>query len=191
MQSTDSDGLAVSSPPSTTTAANTNGTVAVEEEGSTALPVPVSMSGSDQRVSEGEASARNDTVEPHPKPHPDSPNQTAEMCNDALSTSTEPIVLVPSVSMETSGECAESAPSAEEPNVNGKRVSFSTPEVTSQRDYAIGEESKMRPVVKRKKSRRHEHESSQAKRKKTEEQETPRMKQTKSSGELTKNIFFS
>ena len=183
-QSTDNSGLAVSCPPCTTAATNTNttanGAMELEKEKGTAVPLPEPASGDDQHVREGEASVHSNNVEPHPKTHLDSSNQSQEASNYASSTNTEPVILVPSVSTETTGECAELAPTAVEPNVAGKKVSFSTPEVTSQRDFVVGEESKMKPV-KRKKSRRHENENSQAKRKKKEQEEVA-SPQTKTSG---------
>lgn len=66
-----------------------------------------------------------------------------------------------------------------------KKVSFSIPEVTSQHDYVASEECKMRRI-RRKKSRRHDDESSKSKRKRTNEDPSPsdHMKQVKSSGWL-------
>ena len=181
-QSTGNSGLAVSSPPSTAAATTTptDGGMEVEKEKSTAVTLTEPTSGNDQHVREDKASVHSDNVEPHPKTHPDSSSQSPETSNNALSTNTEPIILVPSVSVETTGECTELAPTAVEPNMAGKKVSFSTPEVTSQRDFMVGEESKMKPV-KRKKSRRHENENSQAKRKK-KEHDMVASSQTKSSG---------
>lgn len=178
----------VSSPPSTSTTPGTSGAMEVEKEASPSLPELAS--GHEQHnESEGDALVPSDNVEPHPKPHPDPSNQSLETSNIASSSSTEHIILIPSVSMETSGECAESAPS----DMAKKKVSFSSPEVTSQVDYTVGEESKMRPVVKRKKSRRHESENPQAKRKKEERQESaaasPQLKPTKSSGKVV--VFVS
>lgn len=181
----------VSSPPSATVDPGTNGPMEVEkeEEGGGATPsLPELASGRGKHnESEGDALVPSDNVEPHPKPHPDPSNQSLETPNNTSSSSTEPILPIPSVSKATTGECAESVPA----DVARKKVSFSSPEVTSQVDYTVGEESKMRPVVKRKKSRRHESENPQAKRKKEEKQETAvassQLKQTKSSGEI---VFF-
>ena len=181
----------------TDTSTATDGMVKLEKESSmaVALSEPPSRSdvtrpGSGQHVSEAETSVRGDNVEPHPKPHPDLPDQSPETSNNALSTNTEPGILLPSVSMDTTGEYTESAPiSAEEPNVTGKKVWFSTPEVTSQQDYMIGEESKMRPVVKsKKKKRRHESEAPYAKRKKEEQEAVAshHLNQTRSSGKLAR-----
>ncbi len=189
----DSGDLAVGSPPITTaTPPGTNGAMEVdlEEERRGEVPLlPELASGRHQHDdSEGDASVPSDNVEPHPKPHPDPSNQSLETSNNALSTNMESVTPIPSVSMETTEECAESAPS----DVARKKVSFSTPEVTSQRDYTVEDESRMRPVVKRKKSRRHESENPHPKRRKEEQQETatpsPQLKQTKTSGKLTKLI---
>jgi hypothetical protein len=182
---TDSGDLAVGSPPSTT-APGTNGVMEGDLEGERRGEVPslaeLASSHHQHDESVGDASVPSDNVEPHPKPHPDPSNQSLER--------TEPVMPIPSVSMETTEECAESAPS----DVARKKVSFSTPEVTSQRDYTIEEESRMRPVVKKKKSRRHESENPHPKRRKEEQQETatpsPQLKQTKTSSKFTKLIVF-
>ena len=180
---TDTDGLAMSSPPSTAAAASDR-VMEMEKENNTPVDLREPASGDsllshDQHVTEieGETSMHGNSVEPHLETHPDSSNQPS---NIASSIDAKPTPKVPTI------ECADSAPVAgaiEELEVTGKKVSFSTPEVTVQLDYTVGEESRMRPV-KRKKSRRHEEESSQAKRKKKEQDTaaSPQPKPTKSSG---------
>lgn len=65
-----------------------------------------------------------------------------------------------------------------------KKVSFSTPEVTSQHDYVVFEDNRMRKVKKRKNRKDEDNESSKSKRKKREEEtslDIP-LKQSKGSG---------
>lgn len=181
---TDTNGLAVNSPPRAATA----GSDVVLEMKNTQVDFHEPASGDsllshDQHASEvkDETAVHDDSVEPHLETHSDSPNQS-ETSNISSSIDAKPT----SVSMVPTVGCADSAPVAvaiEEPEVAGKNVSFSSPEVTAQHDYTIGEKNRMRPV-KRKKSRRHNEDGSQAKRIK-KEQETvasPQPKQTKSSG---------
>ena len=72
-----------------------------------------------------------------------------------------------------------------------KKVSFSIPEVTSQHDYVASEECKMRKI-KRRKSRRHDDESSKSKRKKTNEDGSlsDHLKQVNSSGWFTGCVAY-
>ena len=175
-------------PPSSTTTPDDHGDDGVmetENEKSTLAPGDSSLS-HDQHVSGGEASVHSGSVESHPKPHPHSSNLLSATAN-ALITNTEPIPTPSSVSMMPTQECADLAPVVviTEPQVSGKKVSFSTPEVTGQHDYVAGEEEESRTRrMKKRKTRRYEDEGSKAKRKKKEQEmvaSSPPLRQSKSS----------
>ena len=117
----------------------------------------------------GDSCKSHDTVEPHPPPtHLAS---VAHTTNDVSLT-----LATPPLSEDHTSK-----------QLQTKKVSFSSPEVTDQHDYVVVEESRMRRVKKRK-SRRHDdvEESSKVKRKRSSEEESAtasHLKAGKTSGE--------
>lgn len=116
-------------------------------------------------------------------PHPHSSNQPPETGKSPTTAEDCPAHL----------ESADSAVFVVKDDANSllvKKVSFSVPEVTSQHDYIASEECKMRKI-KRRKSRRHDGESSKSKRKKTNEEASPsdHMTQVNSSGWFIHSVF--